>query len=124
MAVAGLRALALGLTALAAPVAAQDWNCADFDTLPQQGINLCLAERYADREGQMQAAYDAALARLPEEDAVRMRAGQLAWITYREMMCEVAAGYMRGGSGEPMMRFGCLARMTEARAQELDDVWR
>jgi uncharacterized protein YecT (DUF1311 family) len=43
------------------------------------------------------------------------RAAQDAWITYRDMMCEVEAGFMRGGSGEQMLRFGCLTRITEAR---------
>jgi hypothetical protein len=28
---------------------------------------------------------------------------------------------MRGGSGEPMLRFGCLIRLTEARTEELRD---
>jgi uncharacterized protein YecT (DUF1311 family) len=28
---------------------------------------------------------------------------------------------MRGGSGEPMLRFGCLIRITEARTRELLD---
>lgn len=107
----------------AGPAAAQDWDCSEINTLPQQGINMCLAQSFEAWEAQMQANYTAVLARLPEEEAVRMRAAQLAWVTYRGMTCEIAAGEMRGGSGEPMMRFGCLARMTEARAQELAQVW-
>jgi uncharacterized protein YecT (DUF1311 family) len=109
---------------LAAPATAQDWNCSDIGALPQQGINACLAQRFSDWEAQMQTAYAVVLSRLPEEDEVRMRAGQLAWITYRDMTCEVEAGAMRGGSGEPMLRFGCLARITEARARELEELSR
>lgn len=119
---AGLRPLILAGAIAAGPAAAQDWDCSDIGALPQQGINMCLAERFGEWEARMEANYAAALARLPEEDAVRMRAGQLAWITYRGMMCEVEAGAMRGGSGEPMMRYGCLARVTEARARELADL--
>jgi hypothetical protein len=50
--------------------------------------------------------------------------GQLAWITYRGHDLRGRGGAMRGGSGEPMLRFGCLARLTEARARELRDFTR
>jgi uncharacterized protein YecT (DUF1311 family) len=108
----------------ASPLSAQDWDCSDINALPQQGINMCLAQSFDAWQAQMQANYAATLARLPEEEAVTMRAGQLAWITYRDMTCEVEAGAMRGGSGEPMLRFGCLARITEARARELEELSR
>jgi hypothetical protein len=66
----------------------------------------------------MEANYAAALARLPEEDAVRMRAAQLAWITYRGMMCEVEAGVhaRRLGRADDALRLPD-ARVTEARAR-------
>jgi uncharacterized protein YecT (DUF1311 family) len=124
--VAGLRVASIALAGLLAvsPVAAQDWNCNDMGNLPQQGINFCLAQQFHGLEAQMEAAYADVLARLPEEDEVNMRAGHLAWITYRQMMCDVEAGMMRGGSGEPMLRGACMVRITEQRLQELQEVWR
>ncbi|WP_262879416.1 lysozyme inhibitor LprI family protein [Roseicyclus sediminis] len=108
------------LAVLAAPAAAQDWDCAgDISMMPQQQINFCLGQRYLGWQDEMERAYAAVLARLPEEDEVRMRAAQLAWVTYRDLTCEVEAGEMRGGSGEAMLRNGCLARLTERRAQDL-----
>jgi len=108
----------------AGPVAAQDWDCDDLTNLPQQGINICLGQNFLALEAQMEAEYASVLARLPAEEEVSMRAGHLAWITYRQMMCDVEAGMMRGGSGEPMMRGFCMVRITEQRVQELQEVWR
>jgi uncharacterized protein YecT (DUF1311 family) len=101
------------------PAAAQDVDCSDISALPQQQINLCLALRFERADNQVQAAYTAAVARVGRADAVALAAAQDAWITYRSMMCAVEAGFMRGGSGEQMLRFGCMTRITEARLREL-----
>jgi uncharacterized protein YecT (DUF1311 family) len=118
--------IALGLAFAGSPVAAQDWNCTDFDNLPQQGINACLARRYAELDTRLNEAYEVALGMLEAQDEASLRAAQLAWTTYRSAACEVEAGAMRGGSGEPMLRFGCLARLTERRLADLDQIvaWR
>jgi uncharacterized protein YecT (DUF1311 family) len=123
---AGGICLALGLAFTASPVAAQDWNCADFDNLPQQGINACLAQRYAELEARLNETYEVALGVLEPQDEASLRAAQLAWTTYRSAACEVEAGAMRGGTGEAMLRFGCLARLTERRLADLDEIlaWR
>jgi hypothetical protein len=54
----------------------------------------------------MEASY-AAGAGLPEEDAVRMRAGSWPGSPIAARV-RGRGGAMRGGSGEPMLRFGCL----------------
>jgi uncharacterized protein YecT (DUF1311 family) len=118
--------IALGLAFAGSPLAAQDWNCADVDNLPQQGINACLAQRYADADARLNELYEIALGVLEPSDEASLRAAQLAWTTYRSAACEVEAGAMRGGSGEAMLRFGCLARLTERRLADLDQIvaWR
>jgi len=117
--VAGLRTLCAGLAVLSASPAAlaQEVDCSDTGALPQQQINMCLALRFERADHQMQAAYTAALARVGREDAVTLAAAQDAWITYRSTMCVVEAGFMRGGSGETLLRLACLARITATRVR-------
>ena len=49
----------------------------------------------------------------------RLVRAQRAWIAYRDAECEISALSEKGGSLEPLMRFSCLARVTEARTGEL-----
>jgi uncharacterized protein YecT (DUF1311 family) len=121
-----MRALAF-IAVLAGPAQAQDWNCdGDLGLLPQQGINWCLGERYAERQDRLDRTYAEALALLDEADGAALRAAQLAWTTFRAQACHVEAGAMRGGSGEAMLLYGCLARLTERRTEDLEIIvsWR
>jgi uncharacterized protein YecT (DUF1311 family) len=104
---------------LPAPSGAQDWDCTDYDTLPQQGINFCLSQDYARADAELNAAYQAALAANGPAVGTLLRDAQRLWIPYRDAACEVEAEFMRGGSGEPMLRLGCLIRLTETRTKEL-----
>jgi uncharacterized protein YecT (DUF1311 family) len=116
-----VRALAVCLAVLGAPgaAAAQAWDCADIGSLPQQGINYCLGQDYAAWDTELNRVYQLVIAQLGPADEETLRVGQRAWITYRDNACDVEASAMRGGSGEAMLRFACLARLTERRAQDL-----
>ena len=107
---------------LAAPATAQDLDCSDWRSLPQQPMNACLAQFYALADTRLNTAYQAALASLSYDAGEQelLRVAQRAWIPFRDAACEVEAGYMRGGSGEPMMRFLCLRRITEQRTADLE----
>lgn len=112
--------LCLGLVVIApAAVQAQAWDCTDIGALPQQGINYCLGQDYAAWDAELNRVYQVVIAQLGPADTETLRVGQRAWITYRDTGCEVEASAMRGGSGEAMLRFGCLARLTERRARDL-----
>jgi uncharacterized protein YecT (DUF1311 family) len=73
--------------------------------LPQQGINLCLAQSFTRSKARCRPTYAATFCAPSRGGRGNDARGQLAWITYRHMMCDVEAGMMRGGSGEPMLRF-------------------
>lgn len=103
-----------------APAGAQDWDCDAFENLPQQGINYCLGERHAFWDRLLNDAYQQVIADRGPEDEEQLRVAQRAWITYRDATCEMEAAQMAGGSGEAMLRFGCLARLTERRARDLE----
>jgi uncharacterized protein YecT (DUF1311 family) len=54
------------------------------------------------------------------EDA--LRAGQRAWITYRDQTCAAEGWTAHGGSAEPMIIYACRARVTDSRAEELENM--
>jgi uncharacterized protein YecT (DUF1311 family) len=47
---------------------------------------------------------------------------QRAWIGFRDAHCETAAFANKGGSAEPLTRFGCLAELTTARTTQLQEL--
>lgn len=116
----GLRLLLLLGLIPAAPAFAQDIDCTDLTDLPQQEINICLAQEHAFWDRLLNDAYQRVIGLRDPEAEERLRIAQRAWITYRDATCEMEADRMRGGSGEAMLRFGCLARLTERRARDLE----
>ena len=108
----------------AMPAAAQDWNCDAIGTLPQQGINHCLSQEHAFWDRLLNDAYQQVLAERDETEEEGVRVAQRAWLTYRDATCEMEADQMAGGSGEAMLRFECLSRLTERRARDLENYLR
>ena len=46
-------------------------------------------------------------------------ASQRTWIAFRDAECTWQGFEMHGGSGEPMLYYGCLARLTQQRIKQL-----
>ena len=46
-------------------------------------------------------------------------ASQRTWLAYLEAQCKWQGFDMHGGSGEPMLYYGCKARLTSERIKEL-----
>jgi len=88
--------------------AEQDWLAADAD----------LNAAYAVARVQMQAI-DADLAADQRGAADYLRDGQRAWVTFRDATCAAEGYAMHGGSAEPMVIYGCRARLTEQRTADL-----
>ena len=57
-------------------------------------------------------------------EAAHLLAAQRGWLAYRDGHCAVRTYAERGGSIQPMLEYGCLTGMTEARTGELRDVAR
>jgi uncharacterized protein YecT (DUF1311 family) len=117
----------LALILLAVPAAAQDLNCDDPQF--QQEMNACaeLGWKDADRAlnalwGQAKTMAQGMDASLPQEQRGIWQAmldGQRAWITYRDKSCEAEGGAMRGGTGEPLLIYSCMERLTRERGDNL-----
>ena len=53
------------------------------------------------------------------EYADALLASQRAWISFRDAECAWQAMEMHGGSAEPMLLYGCKARVTQQRIKQL-----
>lgn len=108
---------------------AQVPDCAQAVT--QLDLNLCAEADWQRADRDLNEAYAAAMdllksweGDLPENlrgGPETLRTAQRAWISYRDAACAAEGYAMRGGSAEPLLVYGCLARLTEARARDLWD---
>ena len=86
--------------------AAQDFETAD------QALNQIWPKLKADAE-----ASDRDTGKTEYADA--LLASQRAWLSFRDAECAWQAMEMHGGSGEPMLLYGCQARLTQQRIKQL-----
>ncbi len=122
--------LAALLLLLATPATAQDVDCAN--AMSQSDMNACAYQDWETQDADLNAAYVAAMdllqlwdANLPEDEkggVKALREAQRARITFRDKACEAEGYAMKGGSAEPLLVYGCMARLTEARAGQLWDM--
>ena len=124
LAVCGLVLLAAG------PVQAQEVDCALAET--QQDMNLCAQQDWQAADAGLNAAYAQAMilmtdidADLPEDEqgaARNLRNAQRSWIAFRDAACAAEAYMMHGGSAQPLLLYGCMARLTTARVLDLEQL--
>ena len=129
----GLVALICALGFGFGPAHAQDYDPASDPTcekaFTQSELNACVYAGYEAADAQLNKAWKAAVALMADIDAElpkkeqgavsQLRAGQRAWITFRDATCEAEAYQMHGGSAEPMQRYGCMTRLTAQRSEDL-----
>lgn len=105
---------------------AQQLNC----TNPQSQVEItgCAAAEYDRADADLNAAWKMAMAQARRMDqgmdwepsnAVLLRDAQRAWITYRDRACEAESTLMRGGTGQNMVFYYCLERLTRERTEHL-----
>ncbi len=99
---------------------AQDLDCSDRSALPQIALTECAMRDLAFWDGLLNTAYQQVIARSDTARVDNLRTAQRAWITFRDLTCEMEASDYEGGSIQPMIRQGCLARLTERRARDLE----
>ncbi|MEM7488981.1 MAG: lysozyme inhibitor LprI family protein [Pseudomonadota bacterium] len=129
-----MRAGALALLVLAAPVAAQapqiDCQAAD---LTQTELTFCAAEAWEAADGELNLVYGLAITQakvIDEENALlevetpipveqALRQAQRDWIVFRDAACSAEAMLVQGGTAQPMVGTLCLARLTRRRTDDL-----
>lgn len=120
----------LAALALMGPVAAQD-DCENAET--QVELNACAKWDYQRMDADLNDAYQEAMSVAEDVDAdlprsergavEKLRAAQRLWISYRDAVCDSEAFAVKGGSMEPMVWYGCLARLSLTRAGDLRTMW-
>lgn len=88
--------------------AERDWKIADAD--------LNAAYKAAQK---LMASIDAELPKAEQGAASSLRDAQRAWVTFRDAACNAEGFTWHGGSGEPMIVYGCRAMLTRERAAGL-----
>lgn len=112
-----------------APAAANDLDCSDPESLPQQLMNQCGWLALEEADIALNVAYKDARRAVKamgsgsrpdgKAEADVLRDAQRAWITFRDLACDVEGSIARGGSLEPFLVSSCLARLTEQRTRDL-----
>lgn len=106
---------------------AQEIDCTN--ALAQSDMNACAYAGFETQDAALNAVWPKAMAlmkdidaSLPEAErgaAAQLLAGQKAWISFRDATCAAEAYMMQGGSAQPLLLYGCMARLTEVRAADL-----
>lgn len=120
--------LGAALMMVALPVWAQDVDCANAET--QVELTYCAEQDWLAADADLNTAYAAARAQMQGIDADLdadergaanfLRDGQRAWVTFRDATCAAEGYTMHGGSAEPMVIYGCRARLTAQRTADLE----
>lgn len=102
-------------------------DCAN--AMVQLEMNLCAEQDWMDADADLNDAYKGAMAVMKGYDAdlpkaergaeANLRAAQRAWVTFRDAACAAEGYAMHGGSAAPLLIYGCLARLTRQRTEDL-----
>lgn len=95
--------------------------CDSADT--QTELNQCTAMSYQTADDELNEAYQALAGKLESNPGSleKLRVAQRAWIGFRDAECAFESSAVEGGSAQPMVRNGCLAALTKARTERLEE---
>ena len=106
---------------------AQQMDCSAPET--QTDMTLCAKQEWVSADEELNGAYQEAIAWMKRTDAAldaadrgaeeALRAGQRAWVEFRDNACLAEAYPFTGGSIQPMVQWDCMARLTWARVGDL-----
>jgi len=115
---------------LSGAVQAQETDCSLAET--QQEMTLCAQLGWQAADDVLNGSYakamilmkniDAGLATEVKRAVLNLRRAQRAWVELRDAACADEAYVMHGGSAEPLLTYGCVARLTTARAADLEQL--
>lgn len=121
---------ALLLAILPLTAAAQDVDCAKAEA--QVELTFCAEQDWNDADARLNDAYqramdvmkyvDSGLESADQGAAGSLRDAQRAWVAFRDANCAAEAWVYHGGSAEPMAIYACRARVSNDRADELENM--
>lgn len=102
------------------------------NAVTQTDMNICAARDYEAADKELNAQYKKTRAAMVAWDAElesnlkgaekALLKSQRAWIDYRDGECAAEGFQARGGTLEPMLVSGCMAKLTRQRTKELVDL--
>lgn len=134
----GRRVILLALLFACGPAMAAEEpeiDCTDMTNLPQQHMNWCAWQDFEAADAELNTVWKEAVSAARQGDAElkelgndgrpgyeeTLKAGQRAWIGYRDGWCAYVGFQARGGSLESFLVSSCMAGLTRSRTTEIRD---
>lgn len=92
-------------------------DCGSLET--QSAMNLCAQQNYAQVDADLNEAYRALKALLPDGGEEALSTAEIAWLQFRDLDCAFERSAFTGGSIAPLIYNTCLTERTIARTNEL-----
>ncbi|HZH29565.1 MAG TPA: lysozyme inhibitor LprI family protein [Pyrinomonadaceae bacterium] len=96
--------------------------CPGANTQPE--LNQCAARARDKADAELNEVYRELLKNTSGAERARLRAAQLAWIKFRDAQCDYESVGNKGGSIYPMVYSFCLAKLTNTRVRQLQEILR
>ena len=104
----------------AAPARADDTGCKN--SMAQSEMSICANQDYKAADARLNTAYRALMRKLAGDSVAqhKLKVAQRAWIGFRDSQCDFEGHSAEGGSMQPMLISGCMARLTKQRTKDLE----
>jgi uncharacterized protein YecT (DUF1311 family) len=110
------------------PAAAEQDEADREDPCPgsntQFELNRCAARARDRADAELNKVYRELMKDAGATERAKLRAAQLAWIKFRDAHCDYTSVGNKGGSIYPMVYSFCLAGVTKARVEQLQEILR
>ena len=90
----------------------------------QPDLNRCAARARDRADAELNKVYRQLMNNTSGTERGKLRAAQLAWLKFRDAQCDYESVGNKGGSIYPMVFSFCLAGVTKARVEQLQEILR
>ncbi|HLL70866.1 MAG TPA: lysozyme inhibitor LprI family protein [Pyrinomonadaceae bacterium] len=94
------------------------------DARNQHELNRCAALARDRADAELNKVYRELMKDTGATERAKLRTAQLAWLKFRDAHCDYTSVGNKGGTIYPMVVSFCLARVTDARVKQLQDILR
>ena len=86
----------------------------------QHQMNQEAAAAFKGADVRLNASYKKLMAKLPKSRQAKLKKAQIAWLKFRDAESTFFGSEMEGGSAEPMLVSGAMAKLTDDRVKALE----
>ncbi len=88
-------------------------------TQTQAELNREAIKAYEKSDVELNVLYKKFISLIKEDSKTLFVQAQRNWIVFKEQQCKFEASVYEGGSIQPLIKFGCLERVTKSRIKGL-----